>query len=83
MGTSAIGRRKRKKSFSARAEALVTYGFKCPECEKDVQVTGSFTIRGGCLGHGPDEYCYCDSPHIEQDVTCPNCGAEGELRVGW
>lgn len=73
--------RKKNKTFSAYASAVVTYEFTCPECKKNVMVTGQFHEVGGCTGHVEGDYCYCDSAHLEEDVICPNCGAAGELRV--
>lgn len=72
----------KKKRFSTYGAACITYEFTCPECQKTVQVTGGFNLVGGCTGnHGPGEYCYCPDRHLEEDVTCPECGAEGELNV--
>lgn len=45
----------------------------CSNCKQEMSLSLEFT--GGCQGHGPDEYCYCDSVdvHVEAYCTNPKC----------
>ncbi len=46
---------------------------KCKLCSQEMGVDVELT--GGCLGHPPGNYCYCDSPdvHIEFICSTPKC----------
>ena len=42
----------------------------CPKCNSEMDCSLEFT--GGCDGHGPDEYCYCDSLDVHVLFICKN-----------
>lgn len=56
---------------------LVSITIRCPVLKRDV-VSDSATIEGGCQGHYEDEYCYCDSAHLE--VKCECTGKKGKAQ---
>jgi hypothetical protein len=49
----------------------------CPKCKNPMAVNIHFT--GGCQGHGPDEYCYCNEPDIYIDWACHHWSKRGKL----
>lgn len=44
-------------------------------CKSDVILWAdiSFKIGGGCGGHGPAEYCYCEGANYTATFMCVNC----------
>lgn len=68
---------------SAMARAVISIRFTCPVCEKVQEITlEDASIVGGCSGHGEGEYCYCASPHYEEETKC-ECGVTVELQTGF
>lgn len=61
-------------------EAEIKY--ECPftkDPEKKTVTTGNWEIEGGCIGHhGDDDYCYCESAHVEV-TKCPACGGRHDF----
>jgi hypothetical protein len=46
-------------------------------------MTASVELTGGCSGHlaeWDDDRCYCDSPDVHIEFTCPNA-KEGEYKI--
>ena len=41
----------------------------CPKCKTEMVI--DLKITGGCSGHEPEEYCYCDSPDVRAAYHCP------------
>ena len=48
---------------------FISVTFWCPELGKEVVATSAYIYASGCMGHGPDEYCYCDSDRY-LEVNC-------------
>lgn len=44
---------------------------KCPKCKEIL--TLELDLNGGCQGHGPEEYCYCDSLDVYFMWRCNTC----------
>jgi len=59
--------------------------FHCSRCKKeqvaDVPNYNFYTTGDGCFGHGPGEYCYCPSPEMRVDFSCPVCKASFDVLV--
>lgn len=45
----------------------------CKRGHSLVLVNPSLSTRGGCSGHPEDQYCYCDSLHVEVGFECAEC----------
>lgn len=48
----------------------------CPKCGQKMPI--ELELTGGCTGgHGPDSYCYCDSPDVHAVYRCHTRDAKG------
>ncbi len=41
---------------------------KCKACNQTLSI--DVNVSGGCGGHPPDCYCYCDGPDVEVVAEC-------------
>ena len=53
----------------------------CPECK--AKMNANLEITGGCSGHEPDEYCYCDSKDIHVNFICPTFKCKWHSNYMW
>ncbi len=53
----------------------------CPLCQ--AEMTANVEVTGGCHGHfGEDDRCYCDSPDVHVEFSCPKSSPGEYKRVG-
>jgi len=58
---------------------FVSVTIMCPELEKEVTSSSVYIDGNWCMGHGPDEYCYCDTDKW-LEISC-ECGKDHQVRV--
>ena len=52
----------------------------CPELGKEVTTTSAYIYASGCMGHGPEEYCYCDNDkYLEINCECKDSRGHGRM----
>jgi hypothetical protein len=57
-------------------------GWTCPWCKAgNTAYFDPSDQQGGCRGHGPGQYCYCDSRHWLEHRACSACGKPTEIHL--
>jgi hypothetical protein len=58
--------------------------WRCCKCKNriDTRFTiDEIQIEGGCMGHAPDEYCYCGATELNIYTKCMECKDKIVLRL--